>query len=185
MPDAGSQRSDALRNREAILQVAHDALAANPDASLNSIAKRAGVGAGTLYRHFPTREALILEVYRHDVGRLVGSVPDVLAAHADAPLDALRRWFTTLTAYVRLKHGLGDALNTAAAQEVVSETSVSVTAAVGQLLDACARAGATRPGLDPADVIMIISCLWRTPDTPEGAAQAARLLELAIDGFRP
>lgn len=81
MPDAVPQRSDALKNRAVILQVAHDALAESPDASLNSIAKRAGVGPGTLYRHFPTREALILEVHRHDTERLVASVPDVLAAH--------------------------------------------------------------------------------------------------------
>jgi AcrR family transcriptional regulator len=183
VPDAAPQRSDALKNREVILQVAHDALAESPDASLNSIAKRAGVGAGTLYRHFPTREALILEVHRHDMDRLVDSVPDVLAAHA--PLDALRQWFTTLAAYVRIKHGLGEALHSAAAQEVVSASWPPVTAAVGRLLDACVRAGEVRPGIDPVDVIMLMSCLWRTPDTPDGAAQADRLLELAIDGFRP
>ncbi|MFE2546552.1 TetR/AcrR family transcriptional regulator [Actinacidiphila glaucinigra] len=183
MPDAARQRSDALKNREAILQVAHDALAESPDASLNSIAKRAGVGAGTLYRHFPTREALILEVHRRDVERLVDSVPGLLAAHA--PLDALRHWFTTLAAYVRIKHGLGEALHSAAAQEVVSASWPPVTAAVRGLLDACERAGEVRPGIDPVDVIMLMSCLWRTPDTPEGAAQAERLLELAIDGFRP
>ncbi|EPD68756.1 MULTISPECIES: TetR/AcrR family transcriptional regulator [Streptomyces] len=183
MTDAAPQRSDALKNREAILQVAHDALAESPNASLNSIAKRAGVGPGTLYRHFPTREALLLEVHQHDVKRLVASVPDVLAAHA--PLDALRQWFTTLASYVRIKHGLGDALHSAAAQEAVSASWPPVTAAVGQLLDACERAGEVRPGIDPVDVIMLLSCLWRTPDTPEGAAQAQRLLELAIDGFRP
>lgn len=183
MPDTAPQRADALKNREAILQVAHDALAESPDASLNSIAKRAGVGAGTLYRHFPTREALILEVYRHDMGRLVDSVPDVLAAHA--PLDALRHWFTTLAAYVRVKHGLGDALNTAAAQAVVSASYAPVTAAIGQLLKACEGAGAVRPGLDPADVLLLLSCLWRTSNNPDGTAQARRLLELAIDGFRP
>ncbi|MFJ9542114.1 TetR/AcrR family transcriptional regulator [Streptomyces sp. NPDC101225] len=184
MPDAAPQRSDALKNREAILQVAHDALAESPSASLNSIAKRAGVGPGTLYRHFPTREALLLEVHRHDVNRLVDSVPDVLAAHA-APLDALREWFTTLSAYVRIKHGLGEALHSAAAQEAVSASWPPVTAAVARLLDVCERAGEVRPGIDPVDVIMLMSCLWRTPDTPEGAAQTQRLLELAIDGFRP
>lgn len=183
MAEAAQQRSDALKNREVILQVAHDALAESPGASLNSIAKRAGVGAGTLYRHFPTREALILEVHRHDVDRLVASVPEVLARHA--PLDALRTWFTTLAAYVRIKHGLGEALNSAAAQEVVSASWPPVTAAVATLLGACEQAGEVRPGIDPVDVIMLMSCLWRTPDTPEGAAQAARLLELAIDGFRP
>ncbi|WP_405581011.1 TetR/AcrR family transcriptional regulator [Streptomyces sp. NBC_01190] len=183
MPDAVPQRSDALKNRAVILQVAHDALAESPDASLNSIAKRAGVGPGTLYRHFPTREALILEVHRHDTERLVASVPDVLAAHP--PLDALRRWFITLAGYVRIKHGLGEALHSAAAQEVVSASWPPVTAAVKQLLDACERAGEVRPGVDPVDVIMLMSCLWRTSDTAAGAAQADRLLELAIDGFRP
>ncbi|MER5887878.1 TetR/AcrR family transcriptional regulator [Streptomyces sp. NPDC001941] len=183
MPDAARQRSDALKNREAILRVAHDALAESPDASLNSIAKRAGVGPGTLYRHFPTREALILEVYRSDVDRLVASVPDVLAAHA--PLDALRHWFTALTGYVRIKHGMGEALHSAAAAEVISASWPPVTEAVRRLLDACEEAGEVRAGIDPVDVIMLLSCLWRTPGTPEGAAQADRLLDLAIAGLRP
>src|ERR1700752_1017766 len=71
-------RSDAQRNREHILQVAHDAFAESGATSLNEIAKRAGVGPGTLYRHFPTREALILAVYRRDIQRLVDSVDDLL-----------------------------------------------------------------------------------------------------------
>ncbi|MZD03907.1 TetR family transcriptional regulator [Streptomyces sp. SID5785] len=183
MPEAAPQRADALKNRELILQVAHEVLAESPNASLNSIAKRAGVGPGTLYRHFPTREALILDVYRHDIGRLVESVPGLLAAHE--PLDALRRWFTDLTGYVRIKHGLGDALNSAAAQEVVSASWPPVGGAVGLLLDACESAGEIRAGIDPVDVVMLLSCLWRTPATPEGAAQARRLMDLAIQGFRP
>jgi AcrR family transcriptional regulator len=182
MTGAPQQRSDALKNREAILQVAHDALAESPHASLNSIAKRAGVGPGTLYRHFPTREALILEVYRHDLTRLTNSVPDVLTAHP--PLEALRRWFTTLTGYVRIKHDLGEALHSAAAQEIISSSWPPVTAAVQQLLDACERAGDIRPGIDPVDVIMLLSCLWRTPNTADGATQADRLLDLAITGLR-
>ncbi|WP_432172728.1 TetR/AcrR family transcriptional regulator [Streptomyces sp. Tue6028] len=183
MPEAAPQRADALKNREVILTVAHDVLAESPDASLNSIAKRAGVGPGTLYRHFPTREALILEVYRHDIGRLVGSVTEVLATHT--PLDALREWFTLLTGYVRIKHGLGEALHSAAAEEVISASWPPVTAAVRQLLDACEQAGEVRPGIDPVDVVMLLSCLWRTSNSPEGIAQAGRLMELAIDGFRP
>ncbi|WP_420032037.1 TetR/AcrR family transcriptional regulator [Streptomyces sp. cg28] len=183
MPEAARQRADALKNRELILQVAHDVLAETPDASLNSIAKRAGVGPGTLYRHFPTREALILEVHRQGIERLVAAVDETLAAQP--PLEALRDWFTTLTGYVRIKHGLGEALHSAAAQEVISASWPPVSGAVGRLLDACVEAGEVRPGLDPVDVIMLLSCLWRTPDTPEGAAQAQRLLDLAIDGFRP
>ncbi|MEU6841179.1 TetR/AcrR family transcriptional regulator [Streptomyces sp. NPDC046716] len=183
MPEAARQRADALKNREVILRVAHDVLAESPAASLNSIAKRAGVGPGTLYRHFPTREALILEVHRQGIDRLVDAVDETLAAQP--PLEALRSWFTTLTAYVRIKHGLGEALNSAAAQEVISASWPPVSAAVGRLLDACVEAGEVRPGLDPVDVIMLLSCLWRTPDTPEGTAQAQRLLDLAVDGFRP
>ncbi|WP_234306548.1 hypothetical protein [Streptomyces sp. NRRL F-2799] len=101
------------------------------------------------------------------------------------PLDALRRWFTDLAGYVRIKHGLGEALHSAAAQEVVSASWPLVSAAVGQLLQACERAGQIRPGIDPVDVVMLMSCLWRTPPTPEGAAQTQRLMELAIQGFRP
>ena len=93
-------RSHAIRNREHILQVASEAFAESGDTSLNMIAKRAGVGAGTLYRHFPIREDLILAVYRTDVRRVVDQVPDLLASHA--PLDAFRVWFTRLADYVRV-----------------------------------------------------------------------------------
>jgi AcrR family transcriptional regulator len=183
MPQPAQQRADALKNREVILRAAHDALAESPNASLNSIAKRAGVGPGTLYRHFPTREALILEVHRHDVERLVAAVPELLASHA--PMDAFRSWFTTLTSYIRIKHGLGEALNSAAAQEAVSAAWPPVTAAVGRLLRACEEAGEVRPGIDPVDVIMLMSCLWRTADTAEGQAQARRLMDLAVMGLGP
>jgi AcrR family transcriptional regulator len=173
-----SPRSDAQINRDRILQVAHDALAEDTSASLNSIAKRAGVGAGTLYRHFPTREDLILAVYARDVRRLADDVETVLAELE--PLDAFRAWFGRLADYVRIKHGLGEALNTAAAQAVIAESYAPVNAAVGALLDAGVAAGAIRPGLDPADVVLMMSFLWRA-GSPE---QAARTLELAIDGLR-
>lgn len=176
-------RADAKQNRERILQAAHDAFDESDDASMNSIAKRAGVGAGTLYRHFPTREALILAVYRHDVQALVDSVTGVLAEHE--PLDAFRAWFERLAGYVRIKHGLGEALHSAAAQDVVNETYAPVTAAVGELLAACEAAGVMRPGLDPADVLLLMGFLWRVGPEEDGKAQAARLLDLVVDGFRP
>jgi AcrR family transcriptional regulator len=176
------QRADARHNRERILEVAHRAFEQSGDASLNSIAKDAGVGAGTLYRHFPTREALILAVYQHDVQRLVDSVPDVLAAHP--PLDALRIWFERLASYVRVKHGLGEALHTAAAQQIVNDTYAPVTAAVGQLLHACQAAGDVRTGLDPADVLLVMGFLWRVNDDQNGRAQAARTFDLVLDGLR-
>lgn len=177
----GSQRADARHNRERILEAAHKALQESADASLNSIAQRAGVGAGTLYRHFPNREALILAVYQHDVQRLVDQVPDVLARHA--PLDALRVWFERLADYIRIKHGLGEALNTAAAQQVINDTYAPVTAAVGELLAACQSDGTVRPGLDPADVLLVMGFLWRVPDGSDGRVQAARTIDLVLNGL--
>lgn len=179
----GPVRADALKNREHILQVAHEAFAESGTTSLNVIAKRAGVGPGTLYRHFPTREDLILAVYRHDVQHLVDSVPDVLADHT--PLDAFRVWFHTLADYVRLKHGLGEALHTAAVQDAVNQTYAPVTAAVGGLLRACQEDGSIRPGLDPADVLLLMGFLWRVGPDQNGKEQARRVMELAIDGLRP
>jgi AcrR family transcriptional regulator len=175
-------RSDAQHNRDRILLVAHDAFAESGDASLNSIAKRANVGAGTLYRHFPTREALILAVYRHDVQHLVESVPALLAEHP--PLVALRLWFEALAGYVKIKHGLGDALTAAAVQDVVDSTYAPVTAAVGALLRAGEEAGRVRPGLDPADILLLMGFLWRVGPGEQGAEQASRLLDLVIDNLR-
>jgi AcrR family transcriptional regulator len=169
-------RADAQQNRDHILRVAHDAFAESGSTSLNEIAKRAGVGPGTLYRHFPNREMLILAVYRHEVGQ-------VLAEHE--PLDAFRVWFETLADYVRLKHGLGEALYTAAAQDVVNETYAPVTAAVAQLLRACEERGQVRPGLEPGDVLLLMGFMWRVGPEPAGREQARRILDMVIDGFRP
>ncbi|ONH59428.1 TetR family transcriptional regulator [Frankia sp. CcI49] len=178
-------RADAQRNRAHLLDVAAAAFAEDGTTSLNEIAKRAGVGAGTLYRHFPTREALILAVYQHDISRLVDSVEAVLAAYPGDPLAALRAWYIQLANYVRLKHGLGEALHTAAARAVIDESHAPVAAATATLLDACAAVGAVRPGLDPADVMQLMGFLWRVSDDPRGRAQADRLLDLAIDALRP
>jgi AcrR family transcriptional regulator len=176
-------RADAQDNRERILQVAHDALAVSGEASLNSIAKQAGVGPGTLYRHFPTREALILAVYQHDVRRLVDSVEALLAQQP--PLRALRLWFERLAEFVKIKHGLGEALHSAAAQEVVNETYGPVTEAVRRLLLAGERDGSIRPGLDPGDVLLLMGFLWRVNPGEQGQAQADRLLDFVIDSLRP
>ncbi len=179
----GPVRAHALRNREHILQVASEAFAESGTTSLNAIAKRAGVGAGTLYRHFPTREDLILAVYQRDLQRLVDSVPDILAEHP--PLDSFRIWFLTLADYIRVKHGLGDALYTAAAQTVVNEAYAPVIAAVTVLLRACANHGHLRDSLDPSDVLLLMGFLWRSPATDQGREQARRLLDLTIEGLRP
>ena len=177
------QRVDALRNREHILETAHDAFAENSGASMNAIAKRAGVGPGTLYRHFPTREALVLAVYRHDVQRLLDSVGKEIADHE--PLDAFRIWFRRLAAFNRVKKGLGEALHTAAMQDAINETYAPIMAAVATLVDACIDAGSMRPGVDPVDVMLLMSCMWRVEVGQPGAEQGDRLLELAIHGLLP
>ena len=181
-PKPATMRIDAQQNRAHILEVAHELLAASNDASLNSIAKEAGVGAGTLYRHFPNREALILAVYRHDVERLVDAAPKLLAERP--PLAALTVWFERLSSYIRLKHGLGDALHAATKEAIVDETYAPVVDAIGLMLAAGEADGTIRPGLDPADVLLLMGSLWRTPETTDGQAQIARLLDIISRGLQ-
>jgi AcrR family transcriptional regulator len=177
-----TQRAAAARNHTAILDVAHDLLTQSPTASMNEIAKRAGVGAGTLYRHFPTREALVLAVYRHDVHKLVASADDALAAQA--PLDAFVTWFETLAHYIRLKHGLGDALHNAAIQDAINQTYAPVLAAVTKLLDACVADGSVRDGIDPADILLLMGFMWRVSPDQHGVEQRHRLVQIVFDGIR-
>jgi len=174
-------RADAAKNREQILAVARDALRESGDSSMIGIARRAGVGPGTLYRHFPTREALIAAVYSGDVDRLVRLVPQVLAEHA--PLDAFRAWFRTLAEFVQLKQGLGETLQTPLVQEEISSAYAPVVSAVGELIAACAADGSMREGLDPEDVLLMMSFMTRAGSTPAAAARADRLMELAIYGL--
>ena len=179
----GTQRQAAERNRLAILEAAHDLFATSPTVSMNEVAGRAGVGAGTLYRHFPTREDLILAVYRHDVQKLVDGVDDVLERLT--PLDAFVTWFETLAAYIRVKHGLGEALHNAAVQNAIDETYAPVVAAVARLLDACVADGVVRPGLDPGDVLVLMGFLWRVGQDDAGVEQGRRLTGIVLDGIRP
>src|ERR1700744_698568 len=106
------KRADARRNRDAIVVAALEALTASPDASLNAIAKQAGVANATLYRHFPTREDLVLATYQHEVQNLVDAADSLLRDRA--PSDALRSWVERLAGYAVTKHGLADALRIAA-----------------------------------------------------------------------
>jgi len=179
----GTQRKAAARNRVAIIEAAHELFAQNPLVPLSEVAKRAGVGAGTLYRHFPAREDLILAAYRHDIERLTTTADEVLARHASAKA-AFVEWFETLAAYIRIKHGLGDALHSAAAQELISASWAPTTAAVKKLVDACVAEGTIAAGHDPADVIMLMSFLWRVANNDEGAAQGRRLIAAVFSGLQ-
>jgi hypothetical protein len=121
-------------------------------------------------------------VYRQEVQSLVDAAHDILAEYP--PLEALRVWFLRLAGFVRVKHGLGEALQTAAAQDVVNQTEAPVTGAIGVLLRACEKAGDVRPGLEPADVLLLMGFLWRAGPGEAGERQARRVLDLAIRGLR-
>ncbi|WP_431218782.1 TetR/AcrR family transcriptional regulator [Leifsonia xyli] len=176
------RRADAQRNRARILEVARTAFADDADVSLNSIAKLVGVGPGTLYRHFPTREALLLAVYQEEVEHLAGSVDGML--QQQEPLEAFRSWARTLAALARVKHGLGEALGSAEAQAAIGASWAPVRDAVSRLLDAAVERDDIRAGVDPDDVILLLSSLWRVPAGKHGLEQADRLLEMIIVSLR-
>src|SRR5258708_35995869 len=176
-----SLRTDGQQNRDRILEAANEAFSASSDASLNSIAKLAGVGPGTLYRHFPNREALVLAVYRHDVQQLADSAPELLSQHE--PTEALRLWFDRLAHYGRIKHGLADVLHSATSDGLAGETYGPVIGAISLLLKACEQAGRIRPGVDPDDVLLMMGFLWRIDANENGEARAARLLDLVMKGL--
>lgn len=178
----GTQRTAAARNRVAIIEAAHELFADDPLVPLSEVAKRAGVGAGTLYRHFPTRDDLLLAAYRHDIERLTAKADEMLDLH-DSAKAAFIDWFETLAGYIRIKHGLGDALHSAAAQQMVQESWGPASAAVGKLVDACVAEGSIAPGHDPADIIMLMSFLWRVANNPAGVTQGRRLISTVFAGI--
>lgn len=176
------QRVDAQQNRVAILAAAHDLLSENENVSMNAIAKKAGVGSGTLYRHFSTREELILELYCHDVQRHADTVEQLLQEME--PLAALRVWIEQLAVYARMKHGLGEALTKAAEMKAVQVTYQPVINALSSLLKKAEEAGQIRPDIIPDDVLLLTGALWRVPRDKAGLKQAERLLDLIIRGLR-
>ena len=178
-PRIAPRRADAQKNRERILEVAREALTASGDASLNTITKRAGVGAGTLYRHFPTREALVLAVYHRDVDTIVDAAPELLKAHP--PVQAFRLWCGRLAETGQIKRGLADALTTANEDD----HAAPVLAAIELLLDACKRSGSARPDLAAYDVLLLVGFLWRMEPAADWRRRADRLLDVVIAGMRP
>jgi AcrR family transcriptional regulator len=179
------KRSDARRNRDAILAAALEALTESSDASLNAIAKRAGVANATLYRHFATREELVLATYHDEVRRLVDAAGLLLREHA--PSDALRSWVERLARYAVTKHGLADALRktTAPGSGLSStETYSAIVAALDRLLQANISAGTLRPGLDADDVILALAGLWQLDPASDWRAQAQRIYDIVLRGLQ-
>jgi AcrR family transcriptional regulator len=178
-------RSDARRNRDAILAAALVALTESPDASLNAIAKRAGVANATLYRHFPTREELVLATYEREVGRLVDAAETLLRQRA--PIDALRSWVERLAAYAVTKHGLADALRKATSPgNDLSSTSTydAIVGALDRLLQANIAASVLRADLEAEDVILALAGLWQLDPAGDWRAQAERIYGIVLRGLQ-
>lgn len=174
-------RADARANRDRILEVARAMFTADPQTSLNAVVKAAGVGAGTFYRHFPSREALVLGLYRSNIDALVTLAPALLAVHS--PLEAFWLWCDRLTDYGRVKHGVADTLRALMSDQDSQDSYQAMASAVRLLIESCERDGTIRSGNDPEDVLVVLAALWRIPPTPAGALQANRLLKLLFRGL--
>ncbi|MEV6871821.1 TetR/AcrR family transcriptional regulator [Amycolatopsis sp. NPDC051128] len=178
------RRADTRRNHERILVAAAASLARTGEVSFNAIAKQAEVGVGTVYRHFPTPEALILAVYRREVRHIVDIVPVLLDKHA--PDEAFRVWVTDhLAHYMMTKKGLADALRTATASrgELPANAYEDMVRAVSLLLAANAAAGTVRPGLAPVQVLRGLAGLLLLDPNGEWQRDAAGLADLLWHGM--
>lgn len=179
-------RADALRNRESVLAAATQAFAnAAAEPSLREIARQAGVGVATLYRHFPTREALVDAVYRDQVERLTAGARDLLAAHP--PARALRLWMDLFADWLATKHGMTDTLLAMVDSGEISlaHTRGELLAAIGTILDAGTAAGDIRADTSAEDVSAAVLGLLAVSGGRGNPAQAERLLDVLMDGLRP
>jgi AcrR family transcriptional regulator len=179
-------RTDALRNRERILEVAKEAFTRQgASASLEEIAKRAGVGTGTLYRHFPTRDELIEGVYRNEVEKLAAAAARF--AETMSPLEALRAWMLLLVDYIAAKHIIAPALNTiSGGPSRLHEGSRSVIqGAIYELVKRAKRSGDLRRDLDAYDLLRALIGVSHVGSGADWQQSARRLVDILIAGSRP
>jgi AcrR family transcriptional regulator len=178
-------RADARRNREKILSAAVRVFAEEGlEAHLERIAKEAGVGSGTLYRNFPTREALIEAAYRNELSRLCDAAPELLAAMP--PREALRAWMGRFIDYATAKLGMAEALRAIVDSGVnpyVHSRELIMTA-LTSLMDAARAAGAIRSDVSAAVMFAALTGVALASGKPEEREQAERLLDLTLDGLR-
>jgi AcrR family transcriptional regulator len=177
-------RADAVRNRERVLEAAKVVCSAGgPDASLEAVARAAGVGIGTLYRHFPTREALFEAVYRREVQYLADLAEQL---KQEAPLDALRHWMRSNVKFVATKKGMSEALALAAYKnsELFSYSFNQLTRAVGGLLERAVATGEIRDDITPEDLLRALVGMCYMHDQPGWQASVLRLVDVFIDGLR-
>jgi AcrR family transcriptional regulator len=177
-------RADAIRNRERVLEAAKAVFSqGGPEASLEAVARRAGVGIGTLYRHFPTREALYEAVYRREVEQLVELAKHL--AGQTSPVEALRRWMRANVEFVATKKGMAAALALAAhsSSDLVAYSLDRLTKAVGELLQRAVAAGEIRGDIGPEDLLRALVGMCYAHDRPGWQGKVLRLVDVFIDGL--
>jgi AcrR family transcriptional regulator len=177
-------RADAVRNRERVLEAAKAVFSAGgAGASLEAVAKHAGVGIGTLYRHFPTREDLFEAVYRREVQQLTELAEQ---SKGDAPVEALRRWLQSCVGFVATKRGMltALALTVHGSSEIYAGTFERLTSAVGALLARAVAAGEIRADIGAEDVLRALIGMCYLHDQPGWQNSVLRLLDVFVDGLR-
>jgi AcrR family transcriptional regulator len=179
------KRADARRNNAALLDAAAAAfIESGVSVPVRDIAARAGVGVGTIYRHFPTRADLIVAVYRHQVQACAEAGPALLAS-CERPHDALAHWIGMFVDFLVTKHGLAEALGSddAAFQTLHAYFLDRLVPVCGQLLDAAAAAGEIRPGLDPYELLRGVGSLCAGAGS-DPRYNPRHLVELLVAGLR-
>ncbi|MGW1052182.1 TetR/AcrR family transcriptional regulator [Streptomyces sp. NPDC001118] len=177
-------RADAQRNRDKILAAAVRVFTEEGlDAHFERIAREAGVGTGTLYRNFPTRETLIEAAYRNEVARLCDAVPDLLATMP--PREALRTWMGRFIDYATAKLGMAEALRAVVASggDPYGHSREMIQTAITALMKAGTAVGALRSDIRPTDLFAALAGIALTSAHPEQRDQAERLLDLTLDGL--
>src|SRR5271169_6765780 len=183
---ARKPRTDALRNRERILEVAKAAFTRQgANASLEEIAKQAGVGAGTLYRHFPTRDELIEGVYRNEVEKLAAAAARF--AQTMSPLEALRAWMLLLVDYIAAKHIIAPALNTIVGgpSRLYEGSRSMIQGPIDELVKRAKRSGDLRRDLDAFDLLRALIAVSHVGSGADWQKSARRLVDILIVGSRP
>jgi AcrR family transcriptional regulator len=185
-PAPRKPRADAQRNRERILEIAKDAFTRHGvNISLDDVAKQAGVGPGTLYRHFPTRDALLEAVYRTEVGKLAAA--ERIFTETMVPIEALRAWMLLFVDYIAAKQIIAPALNTMVGgpSKLFESTTSQVTGAINSLVQRAIASGDMRPDIDPFDLLRALIGVSNVASAPNWAQSAKRLVEILILGSRP
>ena len=179
-------RADATRNRDQLLKVASRVfMSAGPEPSMRAIAREAGVGIGTLYRHFPTRESLVEAVYRDQVAGLTAGARELLAQLP--PPAALRRWMDLFGDWIATKNGMLDTLRTMIESGEIAHarTQAELLAAIDDILSAGRATGELRADVTAEDIAANLIGIFTVAHPPEHSARASRLLNILVDGLRP